>query len=47
MTVNENEEKITLLEERLHFVEKILDLIHPIWRYEEIEHIKEFEAREQ
>ena len=42
MTVTENEEAIEALEARIHRIEKILDLLHPIWRYEEIEHIAEF-----
>ena len=46
MTVTENETEINALKERLHRVEKILDLLHPIWRYEEIEHIKQLELEE-
>lgn len=42
MTVAENENEINQLKDRLHRVEKILDLIHPIWRYEEIEFIEEY-----
>lgn len=46
MTVAENQNEINELKNRLHRVEKILDLLHPIWRYEEIEHIKQLELEE-
>ena len=42
MTVSENEESIEMLKERIHFIEKIMDLLHPIWRHENIEDIEVF-----
>lgn len=42
MTVSENAESIETLKERIHFLEKIMDLLHPIWRYENIEDIEAF-----
>ena len=43
MTVEENAESIEALEARIHFLEKILDLIYPVWRYENIDDIAQFE----
>lgn len=42
MTVSENAESIEALIERIHVLEKMMDLLHPVWRYENIEHIPQF-----
>jgi hypothetical protein len=46
MTVTENQEEINILKNKIYHIEKILDLLHPIWRYEELEQIEEFKVKE-
>jgi len=41
MTISENAESIEALEVRIHILEKIMDLLYPVWRYEDIEHISQ------
>jgi len=46
MTVIENAESIETLKEKIHVLEKIMDLLYPVWRYEDVDHIPQFIVEE-